>query len=585
MPTGMRSGAAATALLLLSMFAYIITFTASTPLVNFSVFPSWVSLPNSQGQGTVGLTVVYSSVPNAVVLAVKVTVLLPREVTNSTGGSTVTAFFTAQNPITYDFDVHVGDNVTNPLVFKALLTFYVSYNNKTVAETGEETFTLPYYGLVGVVVTSSTSFVHFGFNEVPISVVNNGTVELLNVTLRAGGQTVSVQRLGPHSELTTKVTVYVPPSNALSIDLPVNLTYRTPYGSEVTLYKVLHFIVLENYSTVAVSYYDFLSPNPHYLDVGENYIEFNITNYLGITVNSSWLLVLENNSVIRAFFINDWRPLQNVTVFVAINASSPLYFGFELYNNGRVYNLTSLWIPIMYSPKLALNLTVVGGKELLLITNELGVNVTNVTVVGPGVNVTYSVIEPGHTVTVRLNLTNTTPVYVKYTAMNVTVTEHRLIQLESPDLIVFYYAFKSPNPHVLLLTIGVINKGDVPIYNAYLLLNLNSTAAQLNPYVIHIGALQPDQAFYQAVGLYLTSPLPKVVVIPAQVVYNDGPDLMVKNYTLVVNVYSIYNYNNNPIVILLEYLSYSIDGIPLIFIAAIIALIIILLIPRRRKRS
>ena len=581
----MRGGAAEVALLLLSVFAYTISVTASTPLVSFSVFPSWVTPPNPQGQGTVGLTVVYSAAPNAVVLAVKVDVFLPRGVTNSTGGSSVTAFFTGQTPVTYDFDVDVGDNVTNPLVFKAVLTFYVSYGNRTVVETGEETFTLPYYGRVGAAITSSTPFVHFGFNEVPLTVVNNGTIELLNVTLRAGGQTVSVERLGPHSEFTTRVTVYVPPSDALGFDLPVNLTYRTPYGTEATLYEVLHFVVLENYSTVAVSYYDFLSPNPHYLDVGENYIEFNITNYLGVTVNSSWLLVLENNSVIRAYFVNDWRPLQNVTVFVAINTSSPLYFGFELYNDGRVYNLTSLWIPIIYSPKLALNLTVAGGKELLEVMNDLTVNVTNVTIVGPGVNVTYSVIEPGHTVTVKLNQTNSTPIYVKYTAMNVTVTEYRLIQLESPDLVVYYYAFKSTDPHVLLLTVGVINKGDVPIYNAYLLLNLNSTAAQLNPYVIHIGALQPNQAFYQAVGLYMTSPLPKVVVIPAQVVYNDGPDLMVKNYTLVVNVYSIYNYNNNPIVILLEYLSYSVDGIPLIFIAAIVALIIILLIPRRRKRS
>ena len=574
----------AVVMLILSTFVISSAATASTPQVSYSIFPSWVTPPNPQGHGTVGLTVVYATPANSEVLALKLTVLLPPNVTNSTGGHSVTALFTVQMPINYEFNVTVRGNVTGPLTFKALLTFYVYYDNKTVTETSQTEFTLPYYGTVGGEVVSRSSFVHFGFNWIPISVVNNGTAELLDVTLEADGKNVSVAELAPHSSFNTTLTIYVPPTNALNISLPVKLTYWTPYGTWVTVHETLRFVVLENYSVVAVTYYNFLSPNPHYLDLGENYIRFNLTNYLGLTVNSSWLLVLQNNSVIRAYFVQDWKPLQNLTLYLTVNASSPYDIGFELYKNGKLYNLTSLRIPMIDSPRLALNLTVERGEELLEITNMLTVNVTDVTVMGAGVNVTYGVIEPGETVLVKLNLTSSEHIYIKYRVMNVTVTEERTIQLGSSNLVVYYYPFKTTDPHVLYLTVGVINEGKSPIYNAYLLLNLNDTSAQVSPYVIHIGSLQPDQAFYQAVSLYMGSPLPKVVVIPAQIVYNDGPDLVVTNYTFVINVYSIYNYNHNPAVLLLEYLSYSIYGVPVLFIVAIIILIIVLIIPRRRRK-
>ena len=580
----MRGKLTVLALLILSALTYSLITSASTPLVSYLVFPSWISPPNLQGQGTIGLTVVYATAANARVLAVKLTVLLPPGVTNSTGGSSVAALFTTQMPIYYAFNVSVRGNLTSPLVFRVLLTFYVYYDNETVVEEGQANFTLPYYGTVGATLTSNATFVRFGFNEIPLTVYNNGTAELLNVTLEVDGQNVSVQRLAPHSNFTTVVTVYVPPSNALRFYLPVKLTYWTPYYTEGSDYKTLSLVVLENYSPVRVTYYDFLSPNPHYLDVGENYIEFNITNYLGLTVNSSWLLVLQNGSVVEAYFLTGWKPSQNVTVFLKINASGPQDIGFELYSNGKLYNLTSLRIPIIYSPRLSLNLSAIGGRELLEITNELSVDVTDLAVTGPGINATFSVIRPSETVTVELNLTTSALIHVKYRAMNVTLTEERVVQLKCPNLVVYYYAFRTTDPHVLFLTVGVINEGNGTAYNAYLLLNLNSTSAQLNPYVIHIGTLQPDQAFYQAVGLYMGSPLPKIVVIPAQIVYNVGEKLVIKNYTIVVDVYSIYNYNRNPVVLFLEYLGYSVYGIPLLFIIAIVIFIIVLVIPRRRKQ-
>lgn len=555
-----------------------------SPLVSYLTFPSWLTPPDSHGHGTIGLTVVYATMPNVRVLAVKLTVLLPPGVVNATGGSSVASLFTTQMPIQYDFNVTVRSNATSPLVFKAVLTFYVYYDNKTLALTEQSNFTLPYYGTVGAEVRSGTPFVHFGFNEVPLVVINNGTSTLLNVTLDVDGQKISVNQLPPHSNFTAVFKVYVPPSDVLYLPLPVKVTYWTRYGSEGGVHKVLNLIVLENYSAVKVTYRNFLSPDPHYLVPGENYIEFNITNYLGLTVNSSWLLVLQNNSVIKAYHIKSWKPLQNVTVYLPINVSGPQNISFELYIDGKVYNLTSLWIPLINTHRLALNVSVVGNEELLEITNRLSTIVTDVTIAAPGRTVTLDAIRPGQTVTVKLNLTTGSPIMIKYKVMNVTVTEKYLVPVGEPDLSIFYYTFKTTDPQVLFLTIGVINGGRGTAYDAYLLLNLNSTSAQLNPYVVHIGTLQPGQAFYQAVSLYMGSPLPKVVVVPAQIVYNDGETLVTKNYTIVVDVYSVYQYNRNPVAVLLEYLGYSVFGVPLIFIIAIVIFIILLAIPRRRKR-
>ncbi|MCI2415703.1 MAG: hypothetical protein MPF33_10765 [Candidatus Aramenus sp.] len=235
---------------------------------------------------------------------------------------------------------------------------------------------------------------------------------------------------------------------------------------------------------------------------------------------------------------------------------------------------------------LSLNYTLLDGRLTIFLKDELGLQVSNVVVVVPSTNQTYTVgqIQPNAqvTLTIQGNATSAVPVEVRYAVNSVEYfSEYELkvtVPLKVPVLrLEKYQVTQNGNTFTLLLYIK--NIGNTSPQDGYLLVSSNSVTS-LYPQVIPLSQLGPGQIAITYV--YASSNFYKFNVT-ASLVWSNGSSVFNKSYLIVV-----VNNNVDPVIkylsIGIDYLGYSVYDVPITFIAVMATIMALILLPRRGKK-
>lgn len=589
-------------------------------LVSSIFLSSWAVPPNTQGYGIINIRIFYAtSTLQANLFALKLVISLPEGVYNSSGGSYIINYFPITYPtyISYNFSVIINSSVSpgSNLNFQATLIWFLSsYNGSVLQQVTPINFTLPYLGDIGVKVISNTSFLHLGLNHVAISIVNEGKSPIKNVCLYVDGQTIYIPTI--LSQYTYNLSIFILPHNQFQYKLPISLTYYTPYYTFEHYNTTLDFVILYNTtSPVLLDYYNLLSPNPYYLEPGPNYLVLYLNNSLGMTFNSSWLLISKDNTTLYSFFIKNWSSGNVIKIFLPINITS---FTTNLVrlnlilltNNQTTYNLTSFSIPVADIPRLSFNIILENSSTYLQVRNNLNITVNNVSItikeLNSNVEYNYTLSELGANSSILFKLNNTINqskeylVYAKFRAFNFIIIESNFININITNLIVTKYSsianltitnysvYFSNNPYVnnqnmIYLLIQIKNIGKEPAVGSYLILHSNSSTVYISPFLIQLGTIKPGEIVFESITIYIGNSVPKTLDIYSELVYNNSINYVEQNYTLQIPVYTLYYHYNYPLYLVMLVFGYTIYGIPLIFIVVVIILAIVILFPRIKK--
>lgn len=473
------------------------TFGNETTSVSSLVVPSWSVPPNIHGDGTVDLKVFYSQPFNSTAYAVKLFIKLPANVANSTGGSDVEAYFSliSQPYISYDFEVVISPlvKVNSTLTFNGSLTWLITKGEGEITEVDPITFNLTYYGEEGIEVITNQTSLHLGLNDVPIELINQGKLPIQDVCLHVNDQDVYVPRI------TREYTIVVPVSvsdNRSIYNLPVSVSFLSPYLVRENYTTTLSFTVMVEICSPVLAYYNFLSPDSLYLDQGMNYLKIYLENTMGTCFNSSTLLVENEGMTVDEFNVTRWAPGGVIELQLPLNISNCSYvtLDFVLDQNLTTYDIASLNIPAIHASRLSFTIVSENSSTYLEIGNRLDLNLTNVSVsfvhVNSTVNFTAIHIPAKEYVLLRLNgsiYSGMNLVVSSFYAYRFYVTEYDVVNISEAVTTLpanlslsRYFVDTTNDQHVICLVLQFTNIGSGTATDGYVALVSNESNIYLS---------------------------------------------------------------------------------------------------------
>ncbi len=573
------------------MYPPISFATPSNSDVNYIIIAGWAVPPNVDGNGVVNLKIFYATNSSLKIFGMKLVILYPKGVSNSTGGN-YSIYYLPESSLNYhslNFTVTIS-NQSRDITFGGYITWFVETpGGQTLLITRPISFTLPYYGNVGLTVYSETPFVTYGLNKVKIVLQNVGTTGLKHLSVRVLNYSYQVKSLNSTYTITVPLIVL---QRSSYYEIPVTVSYSSQYNVMQSFSTTISIPVLSS-SARSVYYYNLLSPENQYLVPGVNYLVLSVNNTLGTPLPDVRLVIsYPNGTPLSIKYVKLWNVGETISIPLVINASNSLSLNVQLLINSTNYTLYTLSLPIKHLSKLSQELVTNGSSLVLIIHNNLNVTLYNVRIVvnneyGNNISVQVKEIPPLSSVNVSLpNYPGVVRVTTYFTALGFNLTETNVIPVPgipyssaSNVSLINYYVNWLPNRDTFNLVLGFFNYGDQTAKDVYAVIVSNNERLSISPDVLYLGYVNPHSYAFGSTTIYKGNL--KSVSLEVLLFYKIGNVTEVKEYVIVVKEPE----SHSVIDVILSYLGYSIYGFPLIFIVLIIIFIIIVIFPPLRKKK
>lgn len=544
---------------------------------SYIITANWATVPSLNSFTTINVNLIaYSNLAQSRAYAILLVVFLPHGVVNQSGGNYVEQLFPLSDQIyqyNFKFNVSIVDyNLPGKLLFPVSLTLIKIDGNETTYYTS---FSLPFYGVFNFTL-NAVNFTSFkeGYNNVTLEL--GSKMILHNVTLSSPYffENVTLQKLSGTKNI--NVTLFIPFQNSQIFSVPVTVSMLTPYGLPYTFHTVITGYLN---STSSNTLNAVITTKDHLFFPGYNNLTISIINEQSIPIRNATMILSygENNVRVQIPYLS-YHNYTNISLTLYINESTLLKIYLFFKTPLGVENVSLGNYPISVIKPILVS----WNNYLLNVSNKINVTLNNVEIFYGEGHINIGNLEPYKNVLIPLNYSpSNVKVIFSYNKENYSYNE--IVNVSPFIKLIVKYEFANISrllggKYSSTLIVYITSIGNSYAKNIYVVVKPNSSA--VNPLFYVVYQLFPNETVALPFSVVTQSNTSFQILI---FYYTDQNNSYI--YSVNVNV----NYVKAPLGAVVEklaqkYLLFPVYGIPVFIIAFLLIIIILSIIPGRRKK-